>query len=68
MATEGHAMLPLAKSGAVMVGPVDLAHLVTRVRQARELALESGDVAVRLAHQEMADQYAKQILAARASQ
>ena len=39
-----------------------LASLVTRERQSRELALESGDVSVRAAHVAMADDYAQQIL------
>lgn len=42
---------------------VNLDYLITRERQARELAAESGDVAVRLAHIGMADGYAKRIVA-----
>lgn len=42
---------------------VNLEYLVLRERQSRELAAESGDVAVRLAHIGMADGYAKRIIA-----
>ena len=41
--------------------PQDLAYLVTRQRQSSELAAESDDVSVRIAHQKMADQYAARI-------
>jgi hypothetical protein len=41
----------------------NLAYLVTRERQSRELAEESDDVAVRIAHETMADKYAERILA-----
>lgn len=41
----------------------NLAYLETCQRQAVELAAESGDVSVRIAHQKMADRYAEQIAA-----
>ena len=42
---------------------VNLDYLIIRERQSRELAAESGDIAVRLAHIGMADGYAERIAA-----
>ena len=41
----------------------DIAYLVLRERQSRDLAAESGDISVRLAHIHMADGYAARIVA-----
>jgi hypothetical protein len=43
----------------------NLPYLVKRERQSRELAAESGDVSVRLAHLNMANGYAARIYAMR---
>jgi hypothetical protein len=43
--------------------PKDLAYFITRQRQSSELAADSGDVAVRIAHQKMADHYADRVAA-----
>ena len=45
-----------------MTEPNDMAYLVTRERQSRELSIEPGDVAVKRAHLRMADAYAARIL------
>lgn len=39
----------------------DLAYLQTRRRQSEELAADSDDVSVQIAHKKMADQYAAEI-------